>query len=330
MLIKKLTFILLLLLLSAGLLACPSEEPIPPPDLPERLPIIEEVEVTTVRIYYVTTDQQYLVPLHLSITATRDVATVALELLLAGPPNSLVGSVIPADTKLLDLYSIGNIIYVNLTQEFMDVTYENARLAVESILCTILPLAEGRTLQILVEGRIIDRLGSVDISAPLALPFVNISATDRALLADGYSGMILTYYLSDELAHFLVPQTMLYLPEVASAVPSTEAQARAVLERLLQSQSEDSNLWNPFNTDTELLGIHLRDEVIYVDFSAELFASGGTLSEAIIPDILLYTLCGLPGITAVQILVEGQEAYTPHGLDLSQPLSPDAPVNSIF
>ena len=330
MLIKKSVLLLLLLLLSLGLFACQDVQTAAPPELPERLPVVEEVEATTVRVYYATTDHRYLVPLNLSINATRDAASVALELLLAGPPNSFVGAVVPADTKLLDLYSIDNIVYVNLTYEFAEVAYENARLAVESILCTILPLAEGRTLQILIEGRVIDSLGPVDISMPLALPFVNLHAADRALLSAGYSGLILTYYLSDNMSMYLVPQTMLYLT-APGIIPTPEAQARVVVERLLQNTGPDSSLFSPFWAGTELLGTSVYNGVAYIDFSASLLAyDGGTSFEMLMLEALLFTLCGLPDIEAVQILIEGQKITNlPEGADISRPLAPIIPLNNI-
>lgn len=334
--IGLLLLVLLLCSLSACQSACEKEPEAPLPDLPEaseRLPILEEVEVTTATVYYATTDHQYLLPLNISINATKEVAKVAMEKLLAGPPNTFAAAVLPADVKLLDLYSSDTTVYVNLTADVLDIPAEQAQLAVDAVLCSILPLVEGFKLQLLIEGKVEQNLGGVDIGAPLALPQINLRAQERELLAaeEPLTGTPLTYYVSDDQSMYLVPLTMFYKREAADEQPAAEAYARAVLAELLREQPEESHLYCPFWPGTELLDLYVEDSVAYVDFSEELTGyGGGSAFEIMLVSCLVHSLTGLPGISGVQILVEGTVwPSLPEGTEIDKPLIPTQVLNQV-
>jgi germination protein M len=330
--------------------ACPTQQNQPaPPSLDtetdmERLPILEESEITTATVYYATLDKRYLLPLNLTINATKEVARVAMEKLLAGPPTAAAAPLLPPDTKLLDLYSSQNIVYVNVTKEILALEREQSQLAMDSILCTILPLAEGYNLQLLVEGQVCDRLGGVDISAPLSWPSygINPDLPSRELWRlRGAAGMPeggqeLIYYLSDAQAMYMVPQTLLYLPAEQEEAEARQGQfspavlARAVLKAMLEADGQESGLWSPFWPETKIKDLRVEDNIAYVDFSAQLTAyGGGAATESMMLNCLIYSLTSLPGISAVQVLIEGQTGSLPEGMDISKPLTPQAPLNQI-
>ncbi len=215
--------------------ACNEPEPIPPtPDLPpvaeaeERLPILEETELTDAQVYYATADGQHLLPLNININATKEVARLAMEKLLAGPPNSFAAAVLPSDTKLIDLYSSKTTVYVDLTAEILTIEAEKAQLAVDAIAHTVLPLAEGFNLQILVEGQEIASLNGVDISEPLHLSYVNLDSLSRAWReanSEQAPGAVLTYYLPDPFAMYLVPQSRLFYATMINTDGEADADA---------------------------------------------------------------------------------------------------------
>jgi germination protein M len=337
---------LLILLYAACAVGKDIPAPLPLDTAAERLPILVESEITTATVYYATLNKQYLLPLNLTINATKEVARVAMEKLLAGPPTAAAAPLLPQDTKLLDLYSNRSTVYVNVTKEILNVDLHQAQLAVDSILCTILPLAEGYSLQLLIEGQLYDRLGSVDISSPLSrpIPGINLDTASRerwrlwmeeeAL----YAGVPLTYYLADAQAMYLVPQTLLFFPqekqgteqEIQEERLSPTAYARAVLIAMLEADEQESGLWSPFWPGTELLNLWLEDNIAYVDFSAQLTDyGGGAATESMMLNCLTYSLTALPGISAVQVLIEGRAGNLPEGMDISKPLMPQAPLNII-
>ncbi|MCL1816065.1 MAG: GerMN domain-containing protein, partial [Clostridiales bacterium] len=68
----------------------------------------------------------------------------------------------------------------------------------------------------------------------------------------------------------------------------------------------------------------------YVDFSAHLTGyGGGAAAENMMLSCLIYTLTAIPGISAIQVLIEGRTGTLPEGLDISKPLTPQAPLNLI-
>ena len=331
--------------------ACGRRENVTPPSTTdtavERQPILEESEATTATVYYATLDGKYLLPLNLTINATKEVARVAMEKLLAGPPTAAAAPVLPQDTKLLDLYSSSSTIYVNVTKEILKLDWSQAQLAVDAILSTILPLAEGYNLQLLIDGQICERLGSVDISKPLTFPLPGINLDQaskeryRKWVAEGMpsGGLALTYYLPDDQAMYLVPQTLFYLPEKeenadGSASPaepdSPAAHAQAVLAAMLATDAQASGLSSPFWPGTEILNLWVEDRIVYVDFSARLTGyGGGATAESMMLNCLTYSLTSLPGISAVQVLIEGKPGTLPEGMDISKPLTPQSPLNAV-
>lgn len=328
-----------MLALLCGACAWLQGPPAPPPldTDTERLPILEETDTTTATVYYATLDKKNLLPLNLTINATKEVAKLAMEKLLAGPPTAAAAPLLPRDTKLLDLYSSQSTVYVNVTKDILEVERAQAQLAVDAVLYTILPLAEGYNLQLLIEGQKYERLGGVDIGAPLSQPQpgINPDAPSRErwrLHGKEAAGRALTYYLSDAQAMFLVPQTLFYLPDQESAteISSPAAYARAVLTALLEADEQTSGLWSPFWPGTEVRDVRVEDNIAYVDFSAQLTGyGGGSSTEIMMLDCLTYSLTALAGISAVQVLIEGRTGYLPEGMDISKPLTPQAPLNII-
>ena len=349
--LKRICARVLICLLVLLCVACVGQDNIFVPTEPdtetERLPILEESEATTATVYYATLDKRYLLPLNLTINATKEVARVAMEKLLAGPPTSAAAPLLPPDTKLLDLYSSSSTVYVNVTGEILEIERDKAQLAMDSILCTILPLTEGYRLQLLVEGQICYSLGDVDTSTPLSLPQPGINADavsrERWLLyqteRDHSGGLTLTYYLSDPQSVYLVPRTLYYLPEEEEgAEPEysagedslSAACAKAVLKAMLETDEGESGLSRPFWQGTEILDVRVDDNTAYVDFSYKLTGyGGGAAAESMMLNCLVYSLTSLSGISAVQVLIEGRMGILPEGMDISKPLTPQAPLNTI-
>ncbi len=228
--------------------AC-NEPEAPPvtPDLPpvaeedERLPILEETELTDAKVYYATVDGLNLLPLNININATKEVARLAMEKLLAGPPNSFAAAVLPSDTKLIDLYSSQTTVYVDLTAEILTIEAEKAQLAVDAIAHTVLPLAEGFNLQILVEGQEIASLNGVDISEPLHLSYVNLDSLSQAWReanSEQSPGAVLTYYLPDPFAMYLVPQSRLFYATMTTVSPNDEEEAAETTDTEAENADE--------------------------------------------------------------------------------------------
>jgi germination protein M len=290
-----------------------------------RNPILEDVDQTQATVYYTTVDGQFLLPLTFDIPATREVAQVALEKLLAGPPNDFAASVIPAGTKLIELYSSDQTVYANLTEPFRELEAAEAPLAIRSIAATILPLVEGYNLKILVEGQQLEALGEYALPEEIVWSAPNILDPET-------EGVALTVYFADAQAMYLIPQSYIIPSDEVPDSNFTDILAERAVNLLLAGPDEASGLSATIWPGTVLNDIMVKDGIAALNFSPEIMGyGGGHAAESMLVGSLLYTITGIPGIHAVQILIDGQKIETlPEGTEISQPLKPDSPINFVI
>ncbi len=292
---------------------------------PVRTPLLQASDATTATVYYATADGQWLLPLTLPIKATREAARVAMEKLLAGPPNDFASAIIPGDTKLLDIYITSSVVFVDLTKEFLSLSPEGARQAASSIAATILPLGQGNAVQILIEGKPGPDLGDIDLSQPINLNYINSVSPDD-------SGMPLTCYFSDANAMFLVPQTFLVEDRDLKDDDYLSLLAEKTMEFLLEGPQEESGLFPTLWEGTQLLSCQVNNSIAWVNLSGDALAyGGGSAAEQLFLKSILYSLTSIKGITSVQLLIEGEkQEFLPEGSDISSPLEPYEPINMVY
>lgn len=295
----------------------------------ERVVLLQDSEKTVATVYYATEDKQYLVPVNVSINATKELVQVALEKLIGGPSSIGLADVIPDDTKLLEIYGLGLTVMVNLTDDFLEMPQDDAKLAINAMCATILPLAKEYKLSIQINGKALADFYDLEQEMPFTEKYINIvkDQTDYQLTENTKA---LVYYLPDANSMYLVPQTF-FAEKPKDEADMPQAFAKEMLKRMMGSQGEGSSLTNIFWKGTELLDLDVVDGVAYVDFSGELIGYGGGNSfEGMLLNSLLYSLCGIDGIDSVQLLIDGSpRQYLPEGRDISKPLAPTVPVNSI-
>jgi Sporulation and spore germination len=129
---------------------------------------------------------------------------------------------------------------------------------------------------------------------------------------------------------FFVADGGLTLTSVEQEVPfgeGTSEQAKAIVVAQISPVEEPLVSAIPLGTVLRALFVTPEGEA-YVDFSRELVAAhpGGSTNELLTVHTIVEALTGnLPGIKAVQILVDGKEIDTLAGhLDLRRPLTSDA------
>ena len=106
----------------------------------------------------------------------------------------------------------------------------------------------------------------------------------------------------------------------------TLSRARIIVERQLERAPRQ--LLSPFPRGTRLHAVYLADDGnLFVDLSGEVTTehSGGSLDELLTVYALVNALTtNVPGVAAVQILVDGREVDTLAGhIDLRRPLTPN-------
>lgn len=306
------------------LAACEEQAPDNNDNNPVRTPITQSKDATVATVYYATTDGQWLVPLTVPIQATREVARVALEKLLAGSPTDFASSPIPADTKLIDVFLTSSVVHVDLTDQFLNIDPERLPNAARAIAATVLPLTQVDQVQILVNGKPCPMIGDYDLSQPITLELLNVVNPE-------IEGNFITCYFSDNQGMYLVPLTYM-IPENSLNIDDLKSElAGLVLDELTKGPSEDSGLFGTFWEGTEVNGYRLNDTTLEVDFSEGVIAyGGGTTAEHLFLKSLVYSLTAIEGIDAVQLFIEGEKVeYLPEGSDVDKPLTPGDPLNMV-
>lgn len=104
---------------------------------------------------------------------------------------------------------------------------------------------------------------------------------------------------------------------------AVELLARSVLARLLTGPADPELLAPAVPAGTVLRGVAYRGGTLTVDFSADIGALCGACDEYLTVYSIVDSLCGVPGVKRVQLLVEGQRLETLAGhVDIERPLTP--------
>jgi hypothetical protein len=269
--------------------------------------LISQQPQTSVTAYFKSQDGDMLVPLSFGINSSRDTVWIALEKLLAGPPDSFVDAVVPQGIKIKDLYFANDTVNISLTG---DIALSPEDVNLDAFFATV-------NLELISQD---------DTTASLLIYY-----NDEQLLDEPYYGGIVNdfgggengsyVYFEDSQAMYLVP---LCLPIYASDYDSDSAFFGALFAAWAGDAPEGSNLYSALASDVELLSVDLQDNLLTLNFNSKLLEIGGMSQEHMLIESILAILSPYEQVTEVQILVDGEAvSFLPHGTDISIPLSVD-------
>ncbi|MFA5536140.1 MAG: GerMN domain-containing protein [Bacillota bacterium] len=299
------------------------EKPLENPPGAKR-PIVLSTEKSQIVVYYATADENFLVPVTISINPTKEVVQVAIEKLLAGPNNDFLKGPIPEGTKLREIYfrEGSGTVFIDLTKQFLEMkTKEAVQLALDSIIYTLSEFPNVERFQIFVEGQLIGELQDVLLDAVFERENKINYIGDKS-----DSGAQITVYYGDDNAMFLVPVSIAG-PKDGGVVE----QAKAALNQLVKGSPKKGNLVSPLWKGTKIINVSWEEDkkLLAVNFSKEVVGyGGGTALERLLVNSLVFTLTSLPQVEKVQVLIEGQKVdYLPEGTDIYNPLERTEKLN---
>ncbi len=323
-------FLLLLLALAISLPGC-ADPPGEPFSLPAEPPLPPEPgDGYLGTLYYPDKELRFLVPVQRAIPETETVVRNTLEKLVETPqlkkelePLGLV-PLLPEKTAILGIH-IGETgpARVDFSSPFLQYESSAERLVLGGLLCTLRQFPQVEQLKIMVEG---DSPEKFPGGTPGAIPLgpeclLNLEVDDALNDYHNYTAVTIYFCLP-------TPQgRILYVPVTRVLQPVKEHHV-AALKELLDGPRQGSGLFSDIPPGTELLSLHLEEDLAIIDLSAELltYEGGRTGAENMLNQILL-TLVQLEGVGKVQLLVEGEKITLPDGLDLSNPLESPATCN---
>lgn len=263
----------------------------------QRPNLVQSAE-TWVTVYYLTEDGRWLLPLSIS-SSSADLQRAALEWLLTEPPTEQAAQIF-FDVGLINVYHEDDIVYVDLTDEFLKFSAAYANVGVQALCATVLPLSNCKQMQLLVEGKVVEQVGNVNISQPIS---------DYAINADDgwHSGLVkLVYYLADAESGWLIPHTTGY--EAGSQYESKE-QLQLLAAKTLPAAISLNDCWR----SEDVAGFDLHFDL------AEL--------EVLAPHLqaLVYGACGIEDVNSVSILLDGEKVDLSAAVDLQA----NSPLNKV-
>ena len=251
-------------------------------------------------LYFPDDRRRYLVRETLSVEAMDDTDKPAyiMRQLLSARERGQLTSCIPQGTQLLDISVENGVCTVNLSSEFqtgMERSFTAERMAVYSIVNSLTELPEITTVDLWVAGAPLERLDRMELSSGIV--------RDESLFSLPASKDLLDVTLypacGDDGLLVCMPQQLLLDGEHSTA----ELLAQALID------FEGKNgVRSCIPAGTKLLSLRIEGGNCVVDLTRE-FLDGCTsaVEETMAVRSVVATMCTLPEVNSVEILVEGIE-----------------------
>ena len=232
-----------------------------------------------------------------------------MRALLAGPqPGTGLENPFPKGTQLLGWSREGDVVTVDLSQPYGDLSGVDLTLANCCIVLTLTQIDGVEGVRVTLNGGELPN-GMSWVLRPGDLVFSGVEEEPVELSAALYFRRAGT----DELGYEL---RVLRLTE-------EDVPAQAVLEALLAGP-QDTGLRPLLPEGLEIRSVRLENGICYVDLSSQLLEMVPAAQEdqQLLIDSIVNTLCSLGTVDAVQLQVEGQDLVQYGALELSGPLRP--------
>jgi spore germination protein GerM len=289
--------------------AVPTTPPSPPP--PTAPPATPRPPAPTVRnerlwLYFGDATGTLFVPTQRLVPVEdRKVATAAINALIEGPRNGLERLVDP-QARLLGITISNGLATVNFDRP---PHLNGDPRGLHSIVLTLTHFETINRVQFQVNGANI----GINGSGPIARPVVNPLNPDNLPVDYAATEFLPTYYLANDGYHTI---------RIIRMVPKTRQVAEGTVRALIEGPGiYEYAVQRTIPPTTELRSIGINRGVVRVDFSAQ-FAE--TADRAAAVRTLVESLTTLPGVTGVQIFVEGRSLAEwwgePYGKVFPKPL----------
>ncbi|MEW6662010.1 MAG: GerMN domain-containing protein [Bacillota bacterium] len=287
----------------------------------ERRPLLLERERNIVLVFFATKGGNNLVPVTLPINPTNRAAEIAVEKLLAGPPDPALRKTLPEGTKIRRLYVEDSTAVIDLTGQITSLPDgSSVDLALRSLSLTLSQFPGVNEILLLADGESLSSLGGVDLSKPYPRPeTVNLGPKPTAKTR-------VEVFYADEQSMYLVPISI----GVRDGSGKKELALQAV-EALLAGPPANSGLTRTVWPGAKVLGLEVEGDTAVINLSKDVINyGGGATAETMLINSLVYTLTGIKGINQVQMLIDGQKlSYLPEGTEISKPISRPDRINFI-
>ncbi len=212
--------------------------------------------------------------------------------------NGLSGT-IPENVKVREVICGSELVTINFSKEFLDVSVSDERKMLQSIVYSILDIEDIKGVSILVEGKAYDKSVNTNEEYPLVF--------DKGIgINDNYEvksrediNKVVIYYLER------IEDDIYYVP-VTKYVNDDREKIKIIVEELTTSYIYEENLMSFLNSKTRLIDYTFENDVAVLNFNEYLFDYNDKVLEEVIYTIG-YSVLDNYDVDMVMFEVRGEE-----------------------
>ncbi|HHU64402.1 MAG TPA: GerMN domain-containing protein [Clostridiales bacterium] len=261
-------------------------------------------------VLYYQDAEGYLVPVMRKIPWQEGIGKAAVTALIDEPAvredAQAMGlyPTIPAGAEILGLTIKDGLAKIDFNEEAFECqnALEESNI-INSVVNTLCEFPAVDEVQFLVEGRQLDRLEhGTDISSPLKAGNLNIETSDGSFENVDEASTVTVFFHGNPTGNFT------YLVPITRVVDEPVASIETAISELIAGPKDGTGLASAIPKDTKLLGVHVDDGVVYLNFSKELMdvEEGQDIENTVLKPIVLTTK-QFGNINRVKVLVEEKE-----------------------
>lgn len=235
-----------------------------------------------------------------------------LNELLKGPSDLPLVRIIPQGTKLISSTQEGELVNLDFSAEYKNLSAQDELLARHSVAKTVFEIDGINKIKIFIEGE--ELLNSSGVSVgEISKDSLITTPTENARKSEN-----ITLYFSDDAAMYLVP-------EARNAQIIDNSVEKTIITELIKGP-ENKSLISAIPEGTRLISIETKDGICFVNFSQDFVTkhSGGSSGEYITVYSVVNSLTELEHIDKVQFLVEGNKLEIFKHMEFDKPFVRDA------
>lgn len=212
--------------------------------------------------------------------------------------NELKGT-IPKNTKVRDVFCGNELVTIDFSKEFLDVSLEDEKNMISSIVYSILDIDGVKGVSILVEG---ERLDSYPKSkkklANVLTKSIGINKEYDIKSRENISSVVV-YYLED------IENELYYVP-VTKYLNDDRDKIKIIVEELTTSYIHEENLMSFLNNKVDLIDYKEENDILFLNFNEYLYDSEDKILEEVIYSIS-YSVFDNYNVNMVMFEVNGEE-----------------------
>lgn len=270
-------------------------------------------------VLYYRDEKGLIVPIMRRIPWEEGIAKAALSQLVDRPvvreDLSVIGllPVLPAGTEILGMTIEDGLCKVDFNKNLLSYDSEvEEKAIVQSIVYTLTEFETIDQVQILVEGKIKDKLTyGTKIREPLERANINLTYE----LSEGSTPVVVYYKgTSNGEETFFVP--------VTKSTNAIKADVKSAIAALLEGVPDDTGLYSEIPAGTKVNDVYVKDGVAYIDLSEEIkrMPENPVHQQSLVYELGLTLKEIEPTISQVRILSNGTEVQLSSDVSLNLPV----------